>query len=106
MHTPKHLIKTWQLEKPMKCQRADEGNCRGRLTKEHALIYAGKQIQEDWSVLNICAFHHAVDEYVNSGGMNKEKHEWLALRQAPRETREKYYKMDWSKLDRLNKKYA
>ena len=65
------------------CARSDERNCQGRITREHALIYGGKQIDEAWAILGICAYHHEVDEFQDGGGMNKEKHEWLALRQAP-----------------------
>ena len=65
------------------CARAHEGNCSGRITWEHAIIFAGKQVQEAWAILGICAFHHGVDEFQDRGDMNKEKHEWLALRQAP-----------------------
>lgn len=65
------------------CARADEGNCAGRITWEHALIYAGRQLDEAWAILCICSYHHGVDEYQDCGDLNKEKHEWLALRQAP-----------------------
>ena len=105
-NTPQELKNKWQANPAKKCMRADEGNCAGSLTKEHALIYAGRQIQEDWAILDICSFHHSVNEYQDGGDLNKEKHEWLAMRQAPQEAREKYYKMDWGKLDRLNKKYV
>lgn len=66
-----------------KCARADEGGCDGRITWEHALIYAGRQMDEAWAILGICSYHHAVNQHQDGGGMNKEKHEWLALRQAP-----------------------
>ena len=58
-------------------------NCEGRITWEHALIYGGSQIDEAWAILGICEFHHAVNRHQDGKGMNKEKHEWLALRQAP-----------------------
>jgi hypothetical protein len=89
-----------------KCARADEGDCSSVITIEHSILYAGRQIDDLWNLLPICEYHHAVNKYMDCGKMNKEKHEWLALRQAPPEAREKYYKIDWSKLDRLNKKYA
>lgn len=65
------------------CARRDEGNCDGRITWEHAIIYAGHQLQEAWAILGICAYHHAVDRFQDCGDLDKAKHEWLALRQAP-----------------------
>lgn len=65
------------------CARADEGNCDGRITWEHAIIYAGKQLNETWAILGICEYHHKVGKHQNDGHLDKAKHEWLALRQAP-----------------------
>lgn len=65
------------------CARKDEGNCAGKLTWEHAIIYAGKQLDEPWAILAICEWHHSVNKYQDGGDLNKEKHEWLALKQAP-----------------------
>lgn len=65
-----------------KCARADEGNCSGRITIEHAIIHAGRQLNELWALLPICAYHHAVDQYQDGGDLNKEKHLWLALNRA------------------------
>ena len=33
-----------------RCARSN-GSCEGRITWEHAFIYAGKQIQEKWSII-------------------------------------------------------
>lgn len=89
------------------CAREDEGNCEGRITWEHALIYGGSQIDEAWAILGICEFHHAVNRHQDGKGMNKEKHEWLALRQAPPEAREKYPRINWDqRLKYLNQKYG
>ncbi len=90
------------------CMRADEGNCDGRITKEHALYYAGKQIQEDWAILDICAFHTEVDFHQDGGGMNKEKHIWIALNRSPEEKLKELSKGE-NKIalrDRLNAKYG
>jgi hypothetical protein len=65
-----------------KCARADEHNCAGRITWEHAIIYAGKQLNEKWAILPICEFHHEVNNYQDRGDLNKEKHIWLALNRA------------------------
>lgn len=86
-NVPPKLRKQWQEEDIIKkkrvCLRADEGNCQGRLTKEHALYYAGKQIQEDWAILDICEFHHDIGPFQGIGDLNKEKHTWIALSRAP-----------------------
>jgi hypothetical protein len=65
------------------CARSDEGDCSGRITIEHALIYGGRQIDELWNLLPICAYHHAVDSYQDSGNLDKQKHEWIALSRCP-----------------------
>lgn len=86
---PQKLRRQWREDewqgKLRVCARSDEGNCQGRLTKEHAIIYAGKKVQEDWACLDMCAYHHGVDEFQDCGDMNKEKHIWLALKRAPEE---------------------
>lgn len=88
------------------CARSDEDNCQGRITMEHAIIYAGRQVDEAWAILPICAFHHGVDQFQDAGGMNKDKHEWLALSRANAEDRLKYPKIDWiQKLKYLNGKF-
>ena len=100
-------VKKKLLQYEQKCQRADEGDCAGRITWEHALVYAGKQVQEDWALLFICARHHGVDEYQDKGLMNKEKHELIALNQAPPEAFDVYYKSNWrQRLKYLNTKYG
>ncbi len=111
-NVPAKLRKQWALEDMMGmtrvCMRADEGNCDGRITKEHAVYYAGKQIQEDWAILDICAYHTEVDFHQDGGGMNKEKHVWIALNRAPEERLRELSKGE-DKIalrDRLNAKYG
>lgn len=90
------------------CARRDEGGCDGRITWEHAIIHAGRQLDEAWNILPICEYHHAVNTHQDGGGMNKEKHEWLALRQAPKGRLKELSKaIDYEhKLKYLNEKYA
>ena len=90
------------------CARADEGNCQGRVTVEHAIIYAGKQLQEEWAILWICEFHHAVCNFQDRGDLNKEKHIWIALNRASEERLNELSKGE-DKVAlriRLNKKYG
>lgn len=111
-NVPAKLRKQWTLEDLMGitrvCMRSSEGDCNGRITKEHAVYYGGKQIQEDWAILDICAYHTEVDFHQDGGGMNKEKHEWIALNRAPEERLRELSKGE-DKLalrDRLNRKYG
>lgn len=86
-NVPQKLRRKWQEEdwrgETRECARSSEGNCAGRLTKEHAIIYAGRQLQEEWSILDMCEFHHGVNNFQDRGNLNKEKHIWLALTRAP-----------------------
>jgi hypothetical protein len=94
-------------QEPDICLRKDEGNCVGKITYEHALIYAGKQVDEPFAILKICEYHHAVNRFQDGGDLNKEKHEWLALSRATEADFQKYYKANWKqKLSFLNGKYG
>jgi hypothetical protein len=55
-----------------KCARNDM-QCKGRITWEHALYYKGKQVQEWWSIVPLCWYHHL------GCGMVKKFNEWVAL---------------------------
>lgn len=93
---------------PDVCLRYDEGNCAGRITYEHALKHAGRQIDAPWAILKICEYHHAVNQYQDIGDLNKEKHRWLALNRATDEELEAISKaVDYkAERDRLNKIYG
>lgn len=96
-----------QLE-PNICARASDGGCDGRITWEHTLIYAGKQIDEVWAIIHLCAYHHEVDEFQDGGGLNKEKNVWIALNRATDQELLKYSKaINYIReRDRLNKIYG
>lgn len=100
-------IKEQLDNEPDVCALAD-GNCDGRITREHTLIYAGRQIDEVWAIIKICAWHHSVDEFQDGGGLNKEKNIWVALNRATDEELLKYSKaIDYIKYRKLlNKKYG
>lgn len=84
-----------------KCARRNYGNCDGRITIEHAIIYAGKQLSEMWSYVPLCWYHHL------GPGLNKEINIILALNRATDEELAEISKaQDYRKLrDHLNKKY-
>lgn len=77
------------------------GQCEGRITWEHALIYAGKQVNEPWAIVPLCEHHHLY------GGMVKEINEWLALSRATPEDLAKYPRANWKvKIEYLVKKFG
>lgn len=95
-------------DEPDICCRYADGGCAGRITREHALIYAGRQIDEPWAIIKICARHHGVDEWQDRGDMNKEKNVWIALNKANDQDLTKYSKaIDYIReRKRLNEKYG
>jgi len=83
------------------CSRHSDGDCDGRITWEHAFIYAGRQINKKWAIIPICEHHHF------GPGLDKEKNQWIALNRATLEDLAKYPKRDWQQLLRyLNRKYG
>jgi hypothetical protein len=62
---------------------------------EHALIYAGKQIDEVWAIIPLCTYHHAVNEYQDGGDLQKSKNVWIALSRASDEELLKYPRRDF-----------
>jgi len=77
------------------CARRFEGNCQGRVTFEHAWIYAGKQIQEKWAIIPICEYHHDVGQFQDRGQLDKHENQRLSLIRATAEDLKKYPKKDW-----------
>jgi len=100
-------VKEKLLQEPDICALKDN-NCSGRITWEHCLCYGGKQIDEAWSIIKICAKHHSVDQYQDSGLLNKEKNIWIALNKATDEELLKYSKVInyIEKRKQLNEKYG
>lgn len=90
-----------------KCARHGS-ECKGRITWEHTLIYAGKQIDEVWAIIPLCEYHHAVNTYQDSGDLRKEVNVWIALNRATDDDLIKYSKaVDYiKKREDLNKKYG
>ena len=64
-------------------------DCQGRITWEHAFIYAGKQINEAWAIIPLCWFHHL------GPGVDKRINEAIALNRATEEDLKKYPKKNW-----------
>lgn len=101
-------VKATLLEEPDICARKQDGGCKGRITWEHALIYAGRQIDEVWAIIKLCAYHHGVDEFQDCGDLQKEKNVWIALNRATDDELRKYSKaINYIELrTKLNDKYS
>jgi hypothetical protein len=56
--------------------------CDGRITWEHAIIYAGGQLNEKWAIIPLCEYHHAVGKHQDGGDLNKEINRLIALNRA------------------------
>lgn len=97
-NTPNWIKKHWDLHPAKCCERAAEGTCKGRLTKEHVFIYAGKQIQELWAIIDLCEFHHAVNGYMDCGDLRKRVNEVISAAKATEDDLKKYPKRDWELL--------
>ncbi len=56
--------------------------CEGRITFEHTLIFAGKQLQTKYAIIALCAKGHEVDNFQDAGTMVKDMNVWIALNRA------------------------
>lgn len=92
----------------LSCARKKDGGCRGRLTWEHTLIFDSKQINEKWTIIPLCAYHHAVDMYQDAGDLVKEKNIWIALSRATDQELNRISKaIDYKRMRKqLNEKYG
>lgn len=89
-------VKAKLLEEPQVCARLGDGECKGRITWEHAIIYAGRQLDEVWAIIKLCEYHHAVNTYQDMGALNKTKNIWIALNRATDEELKAISKaVDW-----------
>lgn len=89
---PKKLLAELLLDPFYKiCTRKGE-DCDGRITFEHALIFAGKQVQERFAIIPLCTYHHAVNGYQDGGDLNKNMNLWIALSRATAEELTRYSK--------------
>lgn len=93
-----------------KCSRQvilKDHTCQGRLTMEHTEIYGGRQIDEAWAIIGLCAFAHGVDQFQDGGILNKEINRWIAINRMTEEDEAKYSKRNWKReREYLNGKYG
>lgn len=65
-----------------RCSLLGYHTCGGRITLEHALIFAGRQIQQRFAIIPVCAAGQEVDLYQDAGTMDKKRNHWVALNRA------------------------
>ena len=70
-------------------------DCNGRITIEHAFIYAGKQIDEMWNFVPLCYYHHL------GKGLDKRFNQKVALSRATPEDLAKYPRKNWGACGQL-----
>jgi len=90
------------------CARKSDGNCNGRITFEHAIIYAGQQLNKKWAIIPLCEAHHAVNRHQDGKLLNKEINICIALNRASESELKQISKVINYKRerDRLNQKYG
>lgn len=65
------------------CARAHEGTCQSKkITIEHVIIFAGRQIDDLWNLIPLCEYHHDVNKFQDGGDLSKERNLWIALNRA------------------------
>lgn len=87
---PPKLRKQLAEDPKMKVCARNGWDCAGRITWEHAFIYAGRQINEAWAIVPLCEYHHL------GKGLNKKLNRQIAISQATPEDLQKYPKKDWN----------
>jgi len=90
------------------CSRLADGGCGGRITWEHAVIFAGRQLNEKWAIIPMCERHHGVGTYQDGGILDKQRNLHIALNRATDAELEAISKsIDYKQLrDRLNVEYG
>lgn len=104
----KKLSSNPEYRKCIRYEWLKDHTCNGRITWEHAIIFGGKQLNEPWAIIPICAYAHSVDKWQDCGILNKEINEWIALNRASDEELEAVSKaIDYKrKREYLNGKYS
>ena len=80
--------------KPQICARLGE-DCDGKITWEHALIYAGRKVQDAFAIIFLCEYHHGVNKHQDEAGLNKRENIRIALSQATPQDLARYPKNTW-----------
>lgn len=93
------VLEEVNARQPFDCERRlalHDHVCEGRITREHALIYAGSRIDEPWAIVLLCAKSHSVDEWQDCGILDKRKNEWIAINRMSATDMRRLSKVNWS----------
>lgn len=83
-----------------KCARYSSA-CAGRITLEHAIIVAGRQLDRKWSIIPLCERHHAVGQFMDSSGLlDKRENQRIAVARATPEELAEYPRVNWAQYAR------
>ena len=83
------------------CIKDSEGDCDKPINWHHAFIYRGRQVNEPWALLPVCAYHH------RPGVLDNDYAQFIGMRRATYADLAKYPRVDWEQLKiYLRKKYG
>lgn len=81
--------------------------CEGRITWEHVFKYAGRQINELWAIIFLCEKAHSVGQWMDTGILDKQINEWIAINRMTPEDEAKYSRFSWrQRRSYLNAKFG
>jgi hypothetical protein len=95
----KKVLEEVNARAPFDCERRlllNDHKCQGRITREHAVYYAGKQIDEPWAIVLLCEWAHSVGEWMDKGGLDKQINEWVVVNRMTIEDEDRYPKVNWN----------
>lgn len=99
----KDVLEEVNSRKPFVCERwllLHDHQCMGRITREHALIYAGRQIDEAWAIALLCELAHSVGPYMDTGILDKRINEWIVVNRMGKREMRRYPRVDWEQKKR------
>lgn len=77
------------------------------MTLEHALLYGGRQMDEPFAIIGLCSLAHSIGPWMDTGILDKEINEWIAVNRMTEEDMDRYPKVNWrQKKAYLNDKYG
>jgi len=77
----------------------EDDECSGVIQIHHNFIYASKQVDEPWSALPVCEWHHSKEKRRDIG----DRLDRVMLSRMKSEDKAKYPRKDWAQLERYLK---
>lgn len=94
----KNVLEEVNTRVPFVCERnllLRDHQCEGRITREHALLYGGKKIDEYWAIVLLCEKSHNIGQWMDCGIMDKRINEWIAINRMTKEDEGRFPKVNW-----------